>query len=110
MYAGAGKSKIISALLWHLFQHDASRLVVVTSYTWKAAAMIGTPHNPAYSSCSTFGINPRTNPRVNGASAIANTLLNPDVVLIIDDEISLTPQTHLHVSTSCYGLIWCHGP
>ena len=92
---GAGKSKIIAALLWHLYQYDASHLVVVTSYTWKASDLIGTPHNPAFSSCSTFGINPRT--PVPGDTPVSRALLTPDVVMIINDEISFTDQLHLQV-------------
>lgn len=93
--SGAGKSKIIAALLWHLFQHEASHLVLVTSYTWKAADLIGTPHNPAFSSCTTFGINIRT--PVPGDTLASRALLTPDVVLIINDEISFTDQAHLQV-------------
>lgn len=95
---GAGKSKIISALLWHLFQYDSSNMVLVTSFTWKAADLIGTPYNPGYSSCTTFGINPMARSRGStGQSAAAHALLNPNVVLVINDEISFTHQSHLQV-------------
>jgi hypothetical protein len=95
VHLGAGKSKIIAALLWHLFQHEASHLVLVTSYTWKAADLIGTPHNPAFSSCTTFGINKRT--PVPGDTLASRTLITPDVAIIINDEISFTDQAHLQV-------------
>ena len=99
LLTGAGKSKIITALLWHLFQYDASQMVLVTSFTWKAADLVGTPHNPGFSSCTTFGINPMARSRhTTGKSAATQALVNPDVVLIINDEISFTHQAHLQVS------------
>jgi hypothetical protein len=82
---GAGKSKIINALLWHLFQYDATHLVIVTSYTWKAADLIGTPYNPGFSSCTTFGINPKAKDKGSlGNSAASQTLVNPNVVQLLN--------------------------
>jgi hypothetical protein len=98
LYTGAGKSKIISALLWHLFQYDASHLVMVTSYTWKAATLIGTQYNPGFSSSTAFGINLHSKRLgVFHSTAASRALLNPSVVMIINDEISFTDQAHLHV-------------
>ncbi|GAX85827.1 hypothetical protein CEUSTIGMA_g13242.t1 [Chlamydomonas eustigma] len=55
-HAGTGKSEIIKAYLWHAFQHGLiSDLIAVTSYTWKAALLIGTDHNPGYTSCTFYG-------------------------------------------------------
>jgi hypothetical protein len=96
--AGAGKSKIISALLWHLFQYNASNKVLVTSFTWKAASLVATPYNPAYSSCSTFGVNPMRKMKAPpGNTPTAHALLHADLALIINDEISFTHQAHLQV-------------
>ena len=73
-------------------------MVLVTSFTWKAADLVGTPHNPGFSSCTTFGINPMSRSRQTpGTSAATQALVNPDVVLIINDEISFTYQAHLQV-------------
>jgi hypothetical protein len=90
MMTGAGKSKIITAILWYLFQYDASNLVIITSYTWKAADLVATPYNAAYSSCKVAGVNPKRPSQIPGSTADSVALLNPKVVMILDDEISLT--------------------
>jgi hypothetical protein len=102
--AGSGKSKIIGAVLWHLYQHRASHLVAITSFTWKAAQLISTPANAGFSSMTTFGIpvvKRRNGPSV-GDSEAARTIISRDVVLVFNDEISFTPQSHLAVSVRLY--------
>ena len=96
-HAGSGKSQIIKAVLWYLYQHDASHLVLVTSYSWKAAQLIATPANPGYSSHTTFGI-PRDNGKPNGNTKASIDTFHRGVVMIINDEISFTPSSHLQVS------------
>ena len=54
--AGTGKSEIINAFLWFAFQHSSSHLIAVSAYTWKAANLISTEHNPASSCASMYGI------------------------------------------------------
>lgn len=101
--AGSGKSKIIGAVLWHLFQHRASHLVAITSYTWKAAQLISTCANAGYSSMTTFGIpvrhgNTSRRGTALGGTDAAKAIISPRVVMVINDEISFTPQNHLAVS------------
>lgn len=104
LHARSGKSKIISAVLWHLFQHKASHLVAITSYTWKAAQLISTCANAGYSSMTTFGISARQGQAGRRRTALGGTdaakvIISPRVVMVINDEISFTPQSHLSVST-----------
>jgi hypothetical protein len=94
---GTGKSSVITAVLWHLFQHASSHLVVVTSYAWKAAQLISTPANPGFSSHTTFGISTKNVESV-GHSAWCQAIFNRGVVMVIDDEISFTPKNHFQVS------------
>lgn len=107
-HAGSGKSKIINAVLWYLFQYDSSHLVVVTSYCWKAAQLISTPANPGFSSCTTFGINDFQPSKSPGETPACHAIINPRVVMIINDEISFTTPAHLqvrsHTSTSIRNL------
>jgi hypothetical protein len=95
-HAGTGKSQIIKAVLWHLFQHEASHLVMVTSYSWKAAQLIATPANPGYSSHTMFGIARDSSRPIGSTKASADTF-HSGVVMIINDEISFTPSCHLQV-------------
>lgn len=83
-------------MLWHLFQHRATKLVVVTSYAWKAAQLVGSSFNPGYSTCTTFGINP-FNPLQSANTEASKALLNRDVRMIICDEIGFTSPEHLAV-------------
>jgi hypothetical protein len=99
--------------LWYLFQHNATRIALVMSYTWKAAQLVGSPGNPGYTSCTTLGLNPFKNSTKVGATDACKALVTVDTRLLINDEVSLTPQHHLHVSlgrcdsanvrTSCNG-------
>jgi hypothetical protein len=59
--------------------------------------MVATSYNPGLSSCTTFGINARKSHRLPGETQAAQTIINKDVVLVIDDEINLTNQVHLRV-------------
>jgi hypothetical protein len=43
--AGTGKSEVFRAFLWLAYQHDLHRMIAVTSYTWKAAVLVSSPHN-----------------------------------------------------------------
>jgi hypothetical protein len=55
--AGSGKSEVTRAFLWYAFQHRATHRVLVVSYTWKAARLLGNVYNPGYSTSLAFGIN-----------------------------------------------------
>lgn len=100
-FAGSGKSSIIAAVLWHLFQHRSSDLVAITSYTWKAAQLISTPANPGYSSMTTFGIPmKRTAASQIGESDACKHIMHDRVVMVINDEISFSPQCHLAVRSN----------
>ena len=72
-------------------------MVLVTSYTWKAASLVGTAYNPGVTTSKAFGINTfrRSTP---GSTDICQILLNPDVVLVFDDECSFTDQGYMVVS------------
>ena len=94
---GAGKSKIITSILWYLFQHNASNLVIITSYTWKAADLVATPYNAAYSSCKVAGVNPKRPSQTPGNTADSVALMNGKFVMILDDEISLANAAFLQV-------------
>jgi hypothetical protein len=107
LYVGAGKSRIIGAVLWFLFQHDASNLVIITSYTWKAADLLATPYNAAYSSSKIAGVNPKRPHQIPGHSADSVSLVNPNIVMIINDEISLTHPYHLQVNCLCITKFAC---
>ena len=96
--AGAGKSKVVAAFLWHMFQHGASDKVLVTSYTWKAASLIGTAYNPGYSTCRVFGVNPHKKYQAApGNAPESRSLLNRNVALFLNDECSFCEQAHMKV-------------
>jgi hypothetical protein len=98
---GSGKSKVLNAVLWYLFQHDATHLALVTSYTWKAATLVGSRYNPGYSSCTTFGINPRkAGCNEAGVSVTSQAIFIGSVRVLIMDEVGFTPQEHMAVSHS----------
>ena len=99
-YAGSGKSKVFVAVLWYLFQHDATHLVVVTSYTWKAAQLVGNAFGLGYSSSTLFGVDGFSQTKkIPGETAASRPLLHRGVRMILNDEISFTSQDHLWVST-----------
>lgn len=102
LIVGTGKSEVNQAVLWYAFQHNASDMVVVTSYTWKAALLLSTPFNQGYSTSMLFGTNVRTgeqsNRRTPGTSDKSQHLLSPSVRLILHDEISFDRQEHFGVS------------
>jgi hypothetical protein len=98
-HAGAGKSKIIGAVLWHLFQHDLSQMVVLTSYTWKAADLISTPANIGTSTGTLFGIMDMKPHLPVGQTKKCRQLLTPNIKMVINDEVFLNSQKHLHVSS-----------
>ena len=81
-----------------MYQHKSSHLVVVTSYTWKAADLISTSHNPGVSSTTTFGINPYKVRKTPGERPTCKSILNESVVMVLNDEISFTHQSHMLVS------------
>jgi hypothetical protein len=94
---GTGKSRVILALEWFAFQHDASRCLAVTSYAWRAAMHLSTKHNPAYSTCTFYGIDPIRDelfdkPQHQNRRADHLT----DVWLAITDEVSFIGQSHLN--------------
>ena len=93
--AGSGKSKIIHSVLWHLFQHKSSHLVLITSYAWKAAQLISTPANPGFSSTTTFN----TAGANIGTNDICRAIFHAGVVMVINDEISFTTPEHLQVGS-----------
>lgn len=58
---GTGKSQVLKAFEWFALQWDASHMLLVASFTWRAALMVSTSKHPASSTCSAFGINPIRN-------------------------------------------------
>ena len=58
---GTGKSQALLAFLWFAFQHGASDLIAICSYTWRAATNISTPTHTGVSTCRLFGISPINN-------------------------------------------------
>jgi hypothetical protein len=86
-------------VLWYAWQHNASQLLIVTSFTWKAALLLGTPSNPGYSTTMLFGTNRGdVNKRTPGTSPKSQHLLNASVRIILHDEISFDNQEHFGVS------------
>ena len=55
---GTGKSQVLKAFQWFALQYDASSMILVASYTWRAALMVATAKHPALSTCHAFDINP----------------------------------------------------
>ena len=97
--AGCGKSRIIAALLWHLFQYDSSELVLLTAFTWKASTLVSTPVNEGCSSSTLFGLNPFTKePSQPGTSDKSKQKFSSKAVMILNDEVFLNSLSHLYVS------------
>ena len=96
--AGTGKSEVIKAFLWHAYQHSLHDRIAVTSYTWKAALLVGNEHNPAYSTSTLFGTEHKHN-KVNGGSSKCMNLLHPGIRFVVHDEISFDSQAHFGVRT-----------
>ena len=96
VFAESGKSSVIAVMLWHLFQHGSSDLVAITSYTWKIAQLINTPANPGYRSMTTFGIPmKRTAASPLGESDACKHIMLDRVVMIINDKLRFSTQSHL---------------
>jgi hypothetical protein len=87
----------VKALLWHAFQHGESAMFMVGAYTWKAAALIGTPINPGYSTCHLCGIAIKMRGVRPGTHSRCAELISKDVRFIIIDEISFMYKTHFAV-------------
>jgi hypothetical protein len=96
--AGTGKSECAKAFLWFTFQHRHAHLVGVTSYTWKAALLLGNEHNPGYSTSTFFGIN-AFQPHSIAGSALE--VFDADKYMLLLDEGSFTGQRHMMVCDSC---------
>ena len=95
--AGTGKSEVIKAFLWHAYQHGLNDRIAVTSYTWKAALLVGNEHNPAFSTTSLFGTAHKYN-KTNGGTNKCMSLLHPNIRFVIHDELSFDSQAHFGVS------------
>jgi hypothetical protein len=95
--AGAGKSKIIHAVLWYLFQLDGLHLVQITSFTWKAASLLNSEVIQGNSICTLFGLNPFNPQTAPGTSTKSEVLMNDKVVMILNDEVFLNNCAHLKV-------------
>ena len=54
--AGTGKSEILSAILWHSYQHEMNRLIGASAYQWKPALLLRTENTQAVSCCSFYGV------------------------------------------------------
>lgn len=97
---GSGKSHVISAFLWHVFQHNMCEQVRCGSFTWRAALHLWTPFVPAVSTHRLFGL-----PVVDKKGVVKNkaktyametTRMNVDapVQMLIIDEFSFLSQEH----------------
>lgn len=107
---GTGKSEVNKAVLWYAFQHNASKLLIVTSYTWKAALLLGNLFNPGYSTNMLFGTNiafqkSKNRQRTPGTAPRSQHLMSSSVRVILHDEISFDYQEHFGVSI-CVTLGW----
>jgi hypothetical protein len=94
---GAGKSRVILAFLWHAFQHDASDMIAIVSYTWRAVLHIVTPTHNGQSTSTFFKINSVNRDDLypqarNAAKREAN--LRPPLNFILEDEFSLAGMRH----------------
>jgi Helitron helicase-like domain at N-terminus len=96
--AGTGKSEVNQALLWYAFQHQACSALAVMAYTWKAAQLLGNPYNPGYSTSTACGISCGRSNKTPGVSEKAMAIINPEVRIVLIDEISFVSQQHLGVS------------
>ena len=53
---GTGKSQVLKAFLWFALQYDASHLILVAAFQWRAALHVATGRHPAKSTCKAFSI------------------------------------------------------
>jgi hypothetical protein len=68
---GTGKSQVLKAFQWFALQHDASSLLLIAAFTWRAALLVSTDRHPARSTCSAFAINSINNKLGDCSATIA---------------------------------------
>jgi hypothetical protein len=88
---GTGKSQVLKAFQWFALQHDASHLILVAAYQWRAALQVATAKHPARSTCKAFAINP-----YDGTFTDCSQLLE-GVRFVFLDEYSFINSGHLHL-------------
>lgn len=95
--------------LWYAWQHGAEKKVVVCAFTWKAALLLGTVHNPGHSTTSLFGTNVSSaHRRAPGTTARSRELLHAGVRFILNDEVSFNCQRHFAVSSGLCRAVACN--
>lgn len=101
-FAGTGKSEVNKAFLWFAFQYGASDMISVTSYTWKAAQLLGTTINPG-TSTTTLLKTPTHGRKDNESSHVSEqsiVLFDRKKKIILDDEASFNSLHHNWVSSN----------
>jgi hypothetical protein len=105
---GSGKSEIFKAFIWYAFQHGHSHRILVVSYTWKAAILVGEPkHNPGIASTTAFGVGKQLDPKQqkrcktdnakkSSSSSLSDQLLHKDLWFVLWDEHSFTNLSHFN--------------
>ena len=88
--AGTGKSMVMRAVLWFSFQHRISHYIGISSAFWKAAILMQTSFNPAFSNCRFYGMNPRKRSIVPGTSNSSRNCCHADIKLLFLEEGSTT--------------------
>lgn len=104
---GSGKSEVFAAFIWYAYQLKLSHMLVVVSYTWKAALLVGhSEHNPGRSTTTAFGTGARLSKKVGdnqvvrapGSSDKCKEFITSQVRFVLWDENSFTCLSHMHVS------------
>jgi len=92
---GTGKSQALKAFQWFALQHDASHMLLVAAFTWRAALLVATLRHPPQSTSMAFAVNPLSN-RIGDCSA------NIDGVrfICVDEYSFLNLQHFSSMSTS----------
>ncbi|PNH01683.1 hypothetical protein TSOC_012413 [Tetrabaena socialis] len=69
---GTGKSQIVKALLWFVYQHGYTHWLTTTAYTWTAVLQLNTPLHRGYSTttaCQLEAFKTPDRPRINSVDA-----------------------------------------
>ena len=106
---GSGKSEVLAAFLWHVYQHGCADMVAVVSYTWKAALLVGTASNPGCSTTTFFGTKmtggnrgaAARRPQKPGNTKRCKERLHQSIRIVVwDENSSFTDLVHFAVSQS----------
>ncbi|PNH02845.1 hypothetical protein TSOC_011137 [Tetrabaena socialis] len=94
---GTGKSQIVKALLWFVFQHDHSAWLTTTAYTWTAVLQLNTPYHRGYSTHTAFQLDAFERadcPRKNSSQAVQRYISDDGSGGLGFDEMSFISDSH----------------